>query len=307
MALGEWDDNSFNQTQLTYQFGSNLVEFISTDQPQKIRGRKRNYLFMNEANEIEKEAAMQLILRTTDKTVIDYNPSDEDGWFYDWAEQPHCDFYITTYKDNPFLEESLIRRIESMQDADDNYWRVFGLGLRGVSLHKIYTHWKVLPRFPDDVNDIIYGIDFGFNAPSAIVRVGFMDGKVFASEELYEKNMTTQDLIVRMKMLGITSDDVLYCDSAAAESIEELKRAGFNADLADKDVLEGIRKIKSLPLYITEYSTNFMQELRGYCWKLDKSGNPLDVPVKYRDHICDALRYAVFTHLKNDQLGWYAV
>lgn len=307
LKLGAWDDNRFNQTQLTYEFGSNLVEFISTDQPQKIRGRKRNYLYMNEANEIEKESAMQLILRTTEKTVLDFNPSDEEGWFYDWAEKPEADFYITTYKDNPFLEETLIKRIESMQQADDNYWRVFGLGLRGVSLHKIFTHWKPVPRFPDDCEDIVYGVDFGFNAPSAVVKVGFKDGKIFAHEVIYEKNLTTADLMVRMETEGIFKDDMLYCDAAAAESIEELMRGGWNANKADKDVLEGIRKMKSMPLYVTDFSVNFMSELRGYCWKLDKNGVPLDVPVKYKDHLIDACRYAVFTHSKSDQLDWFVI
>jgi phage terminase large subunit len=307
LMLGIWDDNKFNQTQLTYELGSNLVEFISTDQPQKIRGRKRNYLYMNEANEIEKESAMQLILRTTEKTVLDFNPSDEEGWFYDWAEKPESDFYITTYRDNPFLEESLVKRLESMQDADDNYWRVFGLGLRGVSLHKIITHWKPISRFPDEVTDIVYGVDFGFNAPSAVVRVGFMDDKVFVSEIIYEKKLTTADLMVKMAAEGISKDEILYCDAAAAESIEELIRGGWNANKADKDVLEGIRKMKSMPMYVTDYSTNLVSELRGYCWKLDKSGNPLDEPVKYKDHLIDATRYAVFTHVKGDQTDWFVI
>lgn len=307
LKLGVWDDNRFNQTQLTYEFGSNLVEFISTDQPQKIRGRKRNYLYMNEANEIEKESAMQLILRTTEKTVLDFNPSDEEGWFYDWAEKPESDFYITTYKDNPYLEESLVKRIESMKEADDNYWRVFGMGLRGVSLHKIFTHWKPVPRFPEDCQEIVYGVDFGFNAPSAVVKVGFKDDRVFAHEVIYEKNLTTADLMARMETEGIFKDDMLYCDAAAAESIEELLRAGWNANKADKDVLEGIRKMKSLPLYVTDFSINFMSELRGYCWKLDKNGNPLDTPVKYKDHLIDACRYAVFTHSKSDQPDWFII
>lgn len=307
LKLGIWDDNRFNQTQLTYEMGSNLIEFISTDQPQKIRGRKRNYLYMNEANEIEKEAAMQLILRTTEKTVLDFNPSDDEGWFYDWQTKPESDFYITTYKDNPYLEETLVKRIESMKEADDNYWRVFGLGLKGVSLHKILTHWKTVPRFPDDCQDIVYGVDFGFNAPTAVVKIGFKDDKVFAHEVIYEKNLTTSDLMVKMDIEGIYKEDMLYCDAAAAESIEELLRGGWNANKADKDVLEGIRKMKSLPLYITEFSSNFMAELKGYCWKLDKNGSPLDVPVKYKDHLIDACRYAVFTHSKVDQPDWYVI
>jgi phage terminase large subunit len=150
-------------------------------------------------------------------------------------------------------------------------------------------------------------VDFGFNAPSAVVKIGFKDDRVFAHEVIYEKNLTTADLMARMETEGIFKDDMLYCDAAAAESIEELLRAGWNANKADKDVLEGIRKMKSLPLYVTDFSINFMSELRGYCWKLDKNGNPLDTPVKYKDHLIDACRYAVFTHSKSDQPDWYII
>ena len=65
--------------------------------------------------------------------------------------------------------------------------------------------------------------------------------------------------------------------------------------------------MKSMPLYVTDFSVNFMSELRGYCWKLDKNGVPLDVPVKYKDHLIDACRYAVFTHPKSDQLDWFVI
>jgi len=119
--------------------------------------------------------------------------------------------------------------------------------------------------------------------------------------------LTTHDLMVRMAAEGISKDDILYCDAAAAESIEELVRGGWNANKADKDVLEGIRKMKSMPMYVTDYSTNFIGELRGYCWKLDKNGTPLDEPVKYKDHLIDAARYAVFTHVKSDQVEWFVI
>jgi phage terminase large subunit len=305
-VLGQWDDSCFNSTQLTYTFNGNLIEFISTDEPQKIRGRKRNYLFVNECNEVEREAALQLFLRTTEKIVMDFNPSDEEVWWYDYEEgkDPNADFYITTYRDNPFLEESLVRRIESLQYADENYWRIYGLGMKGVATHKIYQHWRTVPRFPQDCDEIAYGIDFGFNAPTAMVKVGFKDNMVFASEEIYERKMTTTDLVARIDALGIPRTELFFCDSASAESIEELLRAGVNAEPAIKDVLEGIRKVKSMPLYITDYSVNFIAEIKKYCWMLDPNGQPLDKPVKHADHLLDALRYAVITHQSIEQEFW---
>jgi phage terminase large subunit len=305
-ALNLWDDNCFNSTQLTYDFNGNLVEFISTDQPQKIRGRKRNYLFINECNEVEKEAALQLLLRTTEKIVMDFNPSDDEGWWYDYEDgkDPNADFYITTFLDNPFLEDSLVQRIQNLQFADENYWRIYGLGMKGIATHKIYQHWRTVPRFPQDCEDVCFGVDFGYNSPTAMVRVGFKDNMVFAHEEIYERKMTTGDFIARLDSLNINRTELFYCDSAAAESIEELIRAGVNAIPATKDVLEGIRKVKSMPLYITEYSINFIDEIKKYCWMLDPNGAPIDKPVKHRDHLLDALRYSVITHQSIDQEFW---
>lgn len=305
---GWYSEDNHNKSEPSYNLFGNLVEFVSIDQPQKIRGRKRNICFINEANELTWEDFFQLNIRTTEKIILDYNPSDEYHWIYDQLQtRDDADFFVTTYLENPYLEKELVEEIERLRDADDNYWRVYGTGQRGVSHETIYTHWRP-GEFPENC-EVVYGVDFGYNVPSAIVKVGFKEESIFAEEMLYQTKLTTSDLIEQIRMLGISKSDELFCDSAEPKTIEELVRAGYNAKPAEKDVYAGIQKIKSMPLFVSNSSVNLIKELRSYKWKLDKNGkiHPDEQPVKFNDHICDGLRYAVYTKLnrpKFEVLAW---
>lgn len=303
LKLGIYSEADHNKTEQTYNLNGNLVEFVSVDQPQKIRGRKRDYLFINEANELSYEAWMQLVFRTEKKIVLDYNPSDEYSWIYDHVTNRNdSDFHITTYRDNPFLPKELVEELERLKDADENYWLIYGLGQKGNKQDTIYTHYKIVKSLPE--GETIYGLDFGFNNPSAFVKVVFNDGQVFIDELLYETKLTTTDLVDRIQLLDISPYDEIFCDSAEPKTIEEICRSGLNAKPSNKDVLEGIRKIKSLPLFITERSTNIIKELKNYKWKTDKNGKKLDEPVKFMDHSLDAARYAIYTKLNAPNITW---
>lgn len=308
---GWYVEENHNKSEMTYLLFGNLIEFISVDQPQKIRGRKRNICFINEANELSYEDFFQLNVRTTDKIIIDYNPSDEWHWIYDKLQiREDADFFITTYKDNPFLEKELIEEIERLEQADENHWRVYGLGQRGISTDTIYTHWQLVKDLPRK-GEVFLGQDFGFNVPSALIRVEFYEGAIYCEELIYETKLTTNDLIERYKRIGLSKTTEIFCDSAEPKTIEEIRRAGYNAKQADKDVTEGIRKIKSLPLFISKSSSNIIKEIRSYKWKSDSNGKPVrdkdkDEPVKFNDHAMDALRYAVFTKLFATKFNWVA-
>jgi phage terminase large subunit len=302
--LGIYDENNHNKTDQIYEMNGNIIEFVSADQPQKIRGRARDYLFCNEANELSYDAWMQLIMRTEGKIVIDYNPSDVSSWIYDMViPRDDADFYITTFRDNPFLPKELIMELERMKDADPNYWQVYGLGERGLSQDLIYTHYKTTENFPDD-GEVVYGLDFGFNVPSAMVKVVFKEGIAFVKEMLYEAKLTTNDLIDRLKAMELSKYDEIYCDAAEPKTIEELVRNGFNAKPANKDVTEGIRCVKGTPLTIHQDSVNLLKELKSYRWKTDRNGNKLDQPVKFNDHIADAMRYGIYSKLTIPSLTW---
>ena len=305
---GWYSETNHNKSEMTYQLFGNLFEFISVDQPQKIRGRKRNVCFINEANELTWEDFFQLNIRTTDQIIIDYNPSDEFHWIYDkLITREDAKFFVTTYKDNPKLEPELIEEIERLQEADENYWKVYGLGERGSSKEIIYTHWKPVKEMPGK-GETWYGLDFGYNNPSALVKIEQYEGGIYADERLYQTKLTTNDLVERLKDLGIGRNDEIFCDNAEPKTIEELVRAGFNAKPCDKkEVKEGIRKIKGLPLFITDQSSNMLKEIKGYKWKVDKAQRVLDEPVKFNDHAMDAMRYAVFTKLSVDKFEFITI
>lgn len=298
-AQQQFNENDFNRTDQIYTFPStgSYIEFFGAEDGAKVRGPGRDILYINEANLLNKDVYVQLALRTKETIFIDFNPADEYSWVYEVADKIGNKLIISTYENNRAnLSKEQIEEIEGLKDADENLWKVFGLGLRGTSSETIYTHWKIVDEMPNR-GDRIRGQDFGFNVASALVDIEFYEGGVYVDELLYETKLTTNDLIERYQGLGLTKSIPTYCDAAEPKTIEEINRAGYNALPADKDVTEGIRKVKSMPLYVTKRSVNLIKELKSYKWRSDKDGKVLDEPVKFNDHACDALRYGVFTHL----------
>lgn len=307
--LNLYDVKSHNKTNNEYTLNNNLVEFISIDESQKIRGRKRNYLFINEANEINKESWLQLAFRTTEKIIIDYNPSDEISYIYDdIIPRDDCDFYKSTYLDNPFLPLELIQEIERLRDTDLNYWTIYGLGERGQRLEKIYHNWEVCKaiNYPTNFKDTIFGLDFGFNHPMALVEVGIRDEGIYLKEKYYEQGKITKDLIKELPVLIQNKNSYIYADHAEPDRIREIHLAGWNVHPAKKDVEDGIDRVKSKKLFVHEDSVNMIKEFKMYKWKQDKDGRVLDEPIKLYDDLMDAMRYAIYTHdLPKPQVTWY--
>lgn len=303
-----YSDDAFNKTDNVYHYpNGSYIEFFGAEDAGKVRGPGRDILYINEANLLPHSIYQQLALRTKQTIFLDFNPVDEASWVYDVADKEGNKLIHSTYKNNPFLPKEQVAEIESLRDADDNMWKVFGLGERGKSQEIIYTHWKQGP-FPTD-SEFVYGLDFGYSVPTALIKVGFKENQTFAHEMLYETKLTTNDLIERLKGLDIKRSDEIFCDAAEPKTIEELIRAGFNAKPAEKDVYAGIQKVKSQPLTITPESTNLIKEIRSYKWKTDKDGkvHPDESPVKMWDHGCDAMRYAIFTKLNKPRfevLAW---
>lgn len=307
-GLGMYDERLHNKTEATYMLEGNMIEFVSADQPHRIRGRKRDYLFINEASEIDYDAWVQLNLRTTGRVVIDYNPSMvADHWIFTFVvTRDDIDFHIVTYKDNPFLDQSVIDEIEKLQYVDEDYWRVYGLGQRGMGRELIFSHWKTCDSMPDA--GYFYGCDFGFNHRTALIRCAIIDDVVYADEVIYESRLTTTDLAKTMQGLQIDKYSPIYFDYADPRSAEELTRHGYNMQpCASKDVKQSIMAVKSKPLFITSNSVNLIKELKNYSWKKDKTGMILDEPVKYLDDAIDALRYAVSTNDGRPQYTWCAM
>lgn len=300
-----FNEEAFNRTDNKYNFKKGYIEFFGADDSKKVRGPGRDILVINEANLISHETYIQLAMRTTETIFLDYNPADEFSYVYAIADKDGNKKIHSTYLNNKGnLSKWQIEEIESLRDADENLWKVYGLGLRGTSSETIYTHWKITDHFPE-VNDWCYGLDFGFNHPNALIKVGFDDRAVFWDEIIYESKMTTDDLIYAMKTLGVVKSRAMYCDHARPETIEELRRAGFNAKPADKSVIDGINCVKAKPLYITRSSVNTIKEARSYKWMVDKDGLVKDKePVKFKDDAMDAGRYGTYTHSFRPKTKW---
>jgi phage terminase large subunit len=306
-ANDRYDERTFNKTDHTFLIDQSTVEFFSLDMPGKARGPRRDILYINEANLIDLETYRQLELRTRKTIYIDFNPSDEFHWIYDQLLDTYrtdVTFIKSTYLDNPFLSEQEMAYIERYKEVDKNYWRVYGLGERGSSRATVYTHWQLCDELPEGGEEL-WGLDFGYNNPSALVQVKIYDDNIYVRERFYEAWVTNAGRIDFMRGLGIKS--TIYADSAEPEFIEEIYQAGFDVQKANKDVQKGIDAIKSRKLFITSDSANLIKEVKSYKYREDMHGKVLEDPVKLNDHLCDALRYAVHTYFSNPGHGQYAV
>ena len=270
-----------------------VIEFFSTDEEQKLRGRKRDILFINEANELTRDEYVQLAIRTTEKIIMDYNPSDLYSFIYDLIEEEDVFFHKSTYLENPFLTDEIIKEIESLKDKDDNLWRVFGLGERGIATNSVFSKYSVVDEIPDG-GEVFRSLDFGFNDPTAFIEVRKIDDSIYLKELIFARGLTSTDISYKIKGLGIDLTDDIWCDSARPEIIEDLKRERINAKSVKKNtILHGIQLIKSHKVYIHKDSVNLLDEFQNYKWKTNKDGQILDVPEDKNNHGIDSVRYAL--------------
>ena len=292
--FGVFNPDDWHSVDGYYQLGTNLIEWFSVDDETKLRGRKRDYLFINEATEVTYDEYIQLALRTSDRIVIDLNPSLWNSWIYDLENEPDVFYTVVTYKDNPFLSQSLIDEIEKLKHRDQNLWRVFGEGQKGVPTRVVFNHQQYYSELPPSAKLLGYGVDFGYNDPTTLVKVYRDKDNIYCEELLYLKNTTIPDLVYKIKDLGINLTDDFICDSANPQAISEMSRAGINAKPVKKDtILSGIDQIKRSNFFIHSNSQNLIQELNSYVWKNDKNGNNLDEPEDRNNHLIDAIRYVL--------------
>jgi phage terminase large subunit len=308
--LDLYDESRHNKSDYTYTLNGNLFEFISLDQPQKKRGAKRDYLFCNECNELEWDAFFQLLVRTTGKIWIDYNPSDAFHWIYDRLLTRDDVTYIqSTYKDNPFLDKSIVEEIERLQNTDEDYWRIYGLGERGMSRATIFQFGNA--EVPQDATLLAYGMDFGYtNDPTALVAVYKSGDNLYVDELIYRTGMTNPDISNVLSSLGLDRRAEIYADSAEPKSIEELHRMGWNVKPTQKgadSVIVGIDVLKRHKIFVTPRSNNLIKEMQNYKWVEDKNGNLLNKPIDAFNHAIDAVRYATYNKLSRPNYGRYAI
>jgi phage terminase large subunit len=308
-----YNPDNHNKSELTYKLNGNDIEFISVDMPQKIRGRKRHVLWLNEANEFSFEDWVQLSLRTTENIYLDFNPSDPYSWIYDKVmNREDCTFIKSTYLDNPFLPDETIKEIERLKELDSNYWKIYGLGDMAQPTETIFRQFEIANNIPLESNLIAIGMDFGYsNDPTAIAEVYKLNDNLYINELIYSKGLTNQDIAEKLRELNITRQTEIIADSAEPKSIEELHRLGYNIKGAKKgadSINMGIDVLRRFKINITKNSTNAINEFKHYKWLTDKNGHIVNKPAtNQKDHLLDAIRYVALNKLMTNYSGQYYI
>lgn len=292
-------DELWSKTDYTYTFETgSKIEFFSADQPGKVRGPRRDVLYINEANNIPYEAYDQLAVRTRKVIWLDWNPTNEFWWYTDVAPHYEHDFLTLTYKDNEALDQSIVEDIEAHRH-NKTWWTVYGLGQLGEVEGKIYTNWQIIDEVPHEARLERRGIDFGYsNDPTAIVDVYSYNGGFILDEQLYRKGMSNKAIADFVNNLP-NPQAIVIADSAEPKSIDELKLYGLNVLPAQKgpgSIAQGIQYVQDQKISITKRSINGIKEYRNYLWMTDKDGKIVNVPEAGLDHFLDAARYALETY-----------
>lgn len=293
----QWD-----KTNSVYTFeGGSIIEFFSVDQPGRVRGPRRDVLFINEANNISYVTYDQLEIRTKDIVWLDWNPVSEFWWYTEVAPTQDHDFITLTYKDNEALDPQIVKAIEARQH-NKGWWRVYGEGQLGESEGRIFTGWEVIDEIPHEARLERRGLDFGYsNDPTAIVDVYWYNGGFIFDERMYRKGMSNKQIA---DFLAAENPDVLVmADSAEPKSIDEIKLYGVNILGANKgagSVNQGIQFVQNQKISVTKSSTLLLKEYRNYLWETDKDGQITNVPEGVWNHCMDAIRYALETYRHDD-------
>ena len=297
---GYFRESAWNRTNFTYEFETGTrIEFFSADQPDKVRGPRRDILFINEANNISYETYVQLEIRTKKVIWIDFNPVSE-FWYYTELKQSDHDFITLTYKDNEALDPAIVESIESKKN-NKNFWLVYGLGQLGEAEGRVYKDWQIISDIPHEARLERYGLDFGYsNDPTVIVAIYYYNGSYILDEKAYQKGLSNKQIA---DILLNLPQALVIADSAEPKSIDEIKSYGVNIipTIKGRDsVTQGIQFVQDQRISITQRSTNGIKEYRNYLWETDKDGKIINIPIGIFNHFLDATRYA-FDSLKPQQ------
>lgn len=284
----------------TFETGS-TIEFFSADQPAKVRGPRRQRLFINECNNVPYETFDQLEVRTKECIFLDWNPTTE-FWYYDKvANRNDVDFLILTYKDNEGLDKAIVDSIEQRKNQKQ-WWLVYGLGQLGEVETRIYTGWQIIDEIPYGARLERYGMDFGYtNDPTAIVAIYYYDGGYIFDEVLYQKGMLNKQ--IADTLIAQEKKVLVIADAAEPKSIDEIRLYGINIVPAIKgagSIMKGIQFVQGKAISVTKRSTNLIKEFRNYVWITDDDGRIINEPIDLNNHMMDAIRYGMNSLINTD-------
>ena len=312
-----WEENNWYASENSYTFDNgSSIEFLSVQDSERRKGTKRTYLFIDEANELNYEDYFQLSIRTTDKIILAYNPSfPTNHWIFQQVlTHPEAKRYITTYQDNPFLDDVLVKEIERLEHTSPSYWKVYGLGLEGVVEGLIFDNVEVVDMIPETSELMGYGIDFGYsNDPTALVALWKTEEGILFDEICYMKGLLSNQIanFIRAAYNQWGRKEVI-ADSSDPRLIEEIFRNGINIKPAVKgpdSILAGIDTMKQYKIFLTKKSENLIDEFYSYTFKKDKNEQFLNEPIDTNNHAIDACRYIAGFKLSNKRknMGSYTI
>jgi len=293
-----FDDARWNKTDFVYTFETgSKIEFFSLDMPHKVRGPRRDRLFINEANNIPQETFDQLEVRTKEEIWLDWNPTSEFWWYTDVLDKRDVDFEILTYKDNEGLSEEIIDSIESRK-GNKNWWLVYGLGKLGEAEGRIYTGWNIIDSIPKEARLVRYGLDFGYSVdPTVIIAIYIYNGAYVFDEVMYQKGLSNRSIA---DILTNRDKALVVADSAEPKSIDEISEYGISIIGAKKgqgSVYQGIQWVQSQNISITKRSVKTIKAYRNYMFMKDKITekflNDPDDTIHEWSNSMDAIRYGM--------------
>jgi phage terminase large subunit len=294
---GRYFDERFNKSLLRYEFANgSFIEFFSADDSSKLRGARRDILYINECNNVTFESYNELSIRTKKEIFLDFNPANEFWVHTELKDEPDADFIILTYKDNEALDNSIVEQIEKNRLKAEtstywsNWWRVYGLGEIGMLEGVIFSNWKQIDSIPSEARLVGIGLDFGYtNDPTSAIEIYNYNGTRILNELVYQTGMLNSDIAKRLP-----KNVVVYADSSEPKSIDEIRRYGITIKGVTKgkdSINYGIDVMQQQEYLVTSNSVNLIKELRAYCWDVDKAGTRLNKPIDTNNHAIDALRY----------------
>lgn len=314
-ATKRYVEDHYSRGNFKYTFSNgSYIEFFSVDQEAKVRGARRNILYVNECNNVSWDTYHQLAIRTDSEIWLDFNPSNEFWAHYELQYDSDADWLTLTYKDNQGLPDTVAKEIEKaknkayvdvngdLKDPNNiissywaNWWQVYGLGQIGKLDGVIFENWGKISEVPDQARLVGYGLDFGFtNDPTVLIALYRHDGKYVWHELIYETGLTNQQIANRMEKVGVRKRDKVIADSSEPKSIAEINEYGFSVKPAIKgadSINFGISVLQEEEFLVTAESTNTIDELRKYAWDKDKTGKNLNRPIDKYNNSCDAMRY----------------
>lgn len=307
-ATNRYHDPHWNRTDFKYTFGNkSYIEFFSVDSEAKVRGARRHKIYINEANNISYETAHQLIIRTTEDVYVDFNPTSEFWAHTELLQEDDSELLVLNYTHNEALSETIIKEFENAREKakTSDYWanwvKVYVDGEVGILEGAIYQNWQITEDWPDDLEILGYGLDWGFsNDATALVEIGRYDGKLYLKELLYEKGLTNKELAEVIKSFDIKR--MIWADSAEPKSIQELHNYGIwimGAKKGKDSINFGINLLQNYDMMVCKDSVNLINEFRKYVWQKDKDGKALNIPKDKDNHLMDALRYFAVSELQN--------